>query len=296
MCYGVPILANNDKAVYGKGTSSHTTTCEQLKLNEDQWIKYEYHWWDKQLIMDHYDPVGEDIIAGIDRRIAEKHATALVQTHFRTQKQLIEWLKDNKDEWGRLLEHGSPTMIKAVCPALADYNKKIKSFKVSDKTNPYQAENIPDIKTLKKALPKKVRDQVGDQVWNQVGDQVRNQVGDQVRNQVRDQVRNQVRNQVWDQVWNQVGDQVWNQVGDQVRNQVGDQVWNQVRNQVWDQVWNQVGATSYWAVKMTLGLPIKHWFFDFLKLGVMVVFVHGKVKVFGKGGKYLGEYDESEFN
>ena len=232
MCYGVAILANNDKAVYGKGTSSHTTTCEQLKLNEDQWIKYEYHWWDKQLVMDHYDPVGEDIIAGIDRRIAEKHATALVQTHFRTQKQLIEWLKDNKDEWGRLLEHGSPTMIKAVCPALADYNKKIKSFKVSDKTNPYQAEKLPDIKTLKKALPKKVRNQV----WAQVGAQVRDQVG------------------------------------------------------------AQVGATSYWAVKMTFGLPIKHWFFDFLKLGVMVVFVHGKVKVFGKGGKYLGEYDESEFN
>ena len=28
----------------------------------------------------------------------------------------------------------------------------------------------------------------------------------------------------------------------------------------------------------------------------MIVFVKGKVKVFGKGGKYLGEYSESEFN
>ena len=71
-----------------------------------------------------------------------------------------------------------------------------------------------------------------------------------------------------------------------------DQVRAQVRAQVGDQVW----ATSYWAIKMTFGLPIKHWFFDFLKLGVMVVFVQGKVKVFGKNGKYLGEYDEKDFN
>ena len=72
------------------------------------------------------------------------------------------------------------------------------------------------------------------------------------------------------------------------------QVRGQVRGQVWDQVWDQVWATSYWGVKITLGLPIDHWFFDFLKLGVMIVFVTGKVKVFGKKGKYLGEYDESE--
>ena len=89
--------------------------------------------------------------------------------------------------------------------------------------------------------------------------------------------------QVWAQVRAQVGDQVW------------DQVWDQVRDQVRDQVGDQVWATSYWAVKVTLGLPIKHWFFDFLKLGVMVVFVQGKIKVFGKRGKYLGEYDQKDF-
>ena len=70
---------------------------------------------------------------------------------------------------------------------------------------------------------------------------------------------------------------------------------DQVRGQVWDQIGDQVWATSYWAVKITLGLPIKHWFFDFLKLGVMILFVSGKVKVFGKKGKFLGEYDEEEF-
>jgi hypothetical protein len=40
---------------------------------------------------------------------------------------------------------------------------------------------------------------------------------------------------------------------------------------------------------------MNHWFFDFLKLGVMIVFVQGKVKVFGKKGKYLGEYDMEDF-
>jgi hypothetical protein len=80
----------------------------------------------------------------------------------------------------------------------------------------------------------------------------------------------------------------------QVRNQVRNQVWNQVGNQVWNQVRNQVGATSYWAIKLYFGLPISHWFGDFIKLGVMIIFVNGKIKVFGKKGKYLGEYDEKD--
>ena len=84
-----------------------------------------------------------------------------------------------------------------------------------------------------------------------------------------------------------------------VRARVSNQVGNQVRNQVWDQVgipvWNQVGATSYWGIKIALSLPIRHWFFDFLELGVMIVFVQGKVKVFGKKGKYLGEYSQEDF-
>ena len=61
---------------------------------------------------------------------------------------------------------------------------------------------------------------------------------------------------------------------------------------MWDQVW----ATSYWGIKVTLGLPIKHWFFDFLKLGVMIILVQGKVKVFGKKGMFLGEYDRKDFD
>ena len=98
---------------------------------------------------------------------------------------------------------------------------------------------------------------------------------DKVRDKVRDKVSDQVSYQVWDQVW--------------------DQVSYQVRDQVWDQVRDQVRATSYWGVKIALDLPVKHWFFDFLKLGVMIIFVKDKVKIFGKKGMYLGEYDESEF-
>jgi hypothetical protein len=90
-----------------------------------------------------------------------------------------------------------------------------------------------------------------------------------------------------------VRDQVGAQVRDQLWDQVGDQVWAQVRDQLWDQIRDQVWATSYWAVKCILELPIKHWYFDFLKLGVMIVFVDGKIKIFGKKGKYLGEYEIS---
>ena len=87
---------------------------------------------------------------------------------------------------------------------------------------------------------------------------------------------------LWAQVWDQVRDQVWAQV----RDQVGAQVWAQVGG--------QVRATSYWAMNIYFSLGIIHPFFDFLKLGVMVVFLKGKVKVFGKKGKFLGEFDESE--
>ena len=107
----------------------------------------------------------------------------------------------------------------------------------------------------------------------------------------------QVRDQVWDQVGDQVGNQVWAQVWAQVRAQVRDQVWDQVRDQVWDQggdqvgaqVWAQVGAIAYFAIKLFLDLPYEHPVFDLIRLGVIVVNVNGKYKIFGKNGKYLGE-------
>jgi hypothetical protein len=86
--------------------------------------------------------------------------------------------------------------------------------------------------------------------------------------------------QVWDQVWAQVMDQVGAQVGDQVGDQVRDQVWDQVR------------VFAYYAIKLFLDLPYEHPAFDLVRLGIIVVTVDGKVKVFGKDGKFLGEFDE----
>jgi len=289
MCQGIAIFANNKRVVYGKKTNSHSTTAKQLRINEDKYRHYEYLWWEKDLQEVHMDRIAEDILKGIDKKIAYGLASQLVKDNFTTQTGLAKWLKGVPDEWDKLLDPKFKTLAKKVNPALVLYQDRIKRFKKTkiEKYNPYQATKLPTLKQLKsfKKLAQ-VGDQVGDQVRDQVGDQVGAQVGDQVGDQVWDQVRAQV--------WAQVRAQVRAQVGDQVRDQVRDQVWAQVRAQVWAQVRAQQYATSYWAIKVILGLPIKHWFFDFLKLGVMVVFVKGKVKVFGKKGKFLGEYNEED--
>ena len=174
-------------------------------------------------------------------------------------------------------------------PQLKDISKRLANYK---SINPITAEVLP---------PKEKILNIMAQVGAQVRDQVRNQVGAQVWAQVGAQVRDQVGAQVGDQVWAQVGDQVWDQVGAQVRAQVGDQVWAQVRAQVWaqvgdqvrdqvgNQVWAQVGAIAYFAIKLFLDLPYEHPVFDLIRLGVIVVNVNGKYKIFGKNGKYLGE-------
>ena len=158
--------------------------------------------------------------------------------------------------------------LKNIFPEVYDLLNRCKKYKP---INPITATQLPPEKDVKKIL-KKVRNQV------------RNQVRDQVGNQVRDQVGDQVRDQVWDQVRDQVGDQVRDQVGDQVRNQVRDQVWNQV--------WDQVCTISYWAVKKFCNLKYEHPVFDLIRMGVIVVHLNGKIKIYGKNGKFLGEYDE----
>ena len=111
-----------------------------------------------------------------------------------------------------------------------------------------------------------------------------------------------VHNLVWGRVWNRVyyrvrgrvRDRVGDRVYARIRDQVRDQVWDQVWDQVLDQVRDQVVAVSYWSINIHFKLGASHWFGDFLKLGVMPIFVGGKIKFFGKKGKYLGEYDEKE--
>ena len=118
------------------------------------------------------------------------------------------------------------------------------------------------------------------------------------------QVGAQVRDQVWAQVSAQVGAQVGVQVGVQVGAQVRDQVGAQVRDQAWAQVgaqvWAQVGAQEYicgyYAVKEFMNLDYDHPAFEYIRMGVMVISVNGKLKVFGKGGKFLGEFDDKAIN
>ena len=73
-----------------------------------------------------------------------------------------------------------------------------------------------------------------------------------------------------------------------VRAQVGVRVWDQVRAQVRAQVY----CCAYYAVKKFMKLDYEHPVFDLIRLGVMVVSVMGRYKVFGKNGKYLGEIED----
>jgi hypothetical protein len=72
---------------------------------------------------------------------------------------------------------------------------------------------------------------------------------------------------------------------------VWDQVWDQVGAQVWDQVGAQVRVCSYRAVTDFFNLDYDHPAFQLIRLGIMAINVLGKIKVFGKNGKFLGEVD-----
>ena len=150
--------------------------------------------------------------------------------------------------------------VESFFPILKDVKTRLSDYKP---INPIIAEEMPD-----KSKIKKIMNPVRDQVWNQVGDQV--------WAPVRDQVGAQVGAQVWDQVWAPVRAQV--------RDPVWDQVWDQVRDQVW--------VCAYKAVADFFNLDYDHPGFELIRLGIMVIRVLGKFKVFGKGGKYLGEIDE----
>jgi len=164
--------------------------------------------------------------------------------------------------------------IESLFPFLKDIKTRLKDYKP---TNPIMAETMPEPNKIKKIMAQvgaQVGDQVRDQVWAQVGDQVGAQVGDQVRDQVGDQVRAQVG----DHVWAQVGAQVWAQVGAQVGDQVRDQVW----------------VCSYKTIADFFNIDYDHPAFELVRLGIMVVNILGKFKIFGKGGKYLGEVDSKK--
>ena len=162
------------------------------------------------------------------------------------------------------------TPVESFFPFLKNLNSRLKEYRPK---NPITGEIMPPIDKIKATM-----DQIRDQVGDQVGDQVWDQVGAQIRDQIRAQVGAQVGAQVWDQVLDQVLDQVWDQVGDQVLDQVGDQVWDQVR------------VCAYKAIADFFGLDCDHPAFELVRMGIIVVEVREKFKVFGKAGKYLGEF------
>jgi hypothetical protein len=184
--------------------------------------------------------------------------------------------------------------ITDLVPEIKGILKRLEKY---EPINPINAEKLPPKRKLKSILSK-----IKKQGRAQVRHQARDQVWDQVRDQVRAQVRAQVGDQVWDQVRARVRDQVWDQVRDQVRARVRDQVWDQVRDQVWDQVRAQVRAqvgdqvwmTAYFAVKEFLNLDYDHPAFDLIRLGVIVIKVSDRFKVFGKNGKFLGEFKDEK--
>src|SRR3990167_1059460 len=92
MCEGIAIFVNNKKALCGKGTSSHSEAVIKLKINEDDYRKYEYHFWDKRLVADKYDSTAEQILAHIDKKKAYMLAKRLVAKDFNTDTKIIKWL------------------------------------------------------------------------------------------------------------------------------------------------------------------------------------------------------------
>jgi hypothetical protein len=144
------------------------------------------------------------------------------------------------------------------------------------KFNPYTATKLPDKKLL--IWPSSIKNQDWDQIWDQFGEQV------------CDRIRSQVGGQIVDQL----DDHITSHISDQLDLKIYDKIGYDAPCKVFDQFATQVLATSYCAINIYFKLGITHPFFEFLKLGVIVIFINGKVKIFGKKGKYLGEYREDE--
>ncbi len=104
MCVGVPMFADNKKALFGKKTNSHSTACEMLGINEDRFRKYEYHWWKKELVDEHYDRTAEEMLSFIKKSTSDKLIKQLIKKELHTPEQLYKWLKDVKEEWDYLPE------------------------------------------------------------------------------------------------------------------------------------------------------------------------------------------------
>ena len=167
--------------------------------------------------------------------------------------------RENAEAWVKKLD------FKTVVPNweyVEDILKRLKTYKP---VNPITATKMPDKKALIKNLQA-----VWDSVWASVWDSM------------------------WSSVRDSVGASVWDSVRDSVRDSVWDSVRASVRASVGDSVWEQSYIAGYLAVKEFMHLDYEHPSFDLIRMGVIVVIVDGKVKVFGNKGKFLGEFDEKE--
>ncbi len=115
---------------------------------------------------------------------------------------------------------------------------------------------------------------------------------EQIMRGVLVRIKDSVWNSVWASVRDSVGDSVWNSVWASVRASVGVSVGDSVRASVWDSVGGQSAICGYHAINKFLKLGIEHPAFDLVELGVIVVQTGGMVKVYGKKGKFLGEFRE----
>ena len=187
-----------------------------------------------------------------------------------------------------IIKYKKTHKIKDIFPEVHSLLERCKKYKP---IKPITATALPPEKEIKRVL-KKIRDSVRASVGASVRDSVRASVRASVRDSVWDSVRDSVRDSVGASVrasvWDSVGDSVWDSVGASVWDSVGDSVWDSV----WDSVRDSVYIVSYYAIKEFMDSDYEHPVFDLIRMGVIIVFLNGKIKIYGKDGIFLGEYDE----
>jgi hypothetical protein len=102
MCYGIPLFSNGKKVIYGVGTNSHSTTAEKQHFNEDDYRKYEFHWWKGIIEDEHYDSDAEEILKHINKKKADALVRKFVAENFNTPFKIYKWLKDVPGDWSHL--------------------------------------------------------------------------------------------------------------------------------------------------------------------------------------------------
>ena len=174
--------------------------------------------------------------------------------------------------------------IKNLFPETEGLLKRLKSYKF---INPINAEKLPSKKKIKRILK---------EIKLNTGDSVRAPVWPSVSEAVWDSVRASVWPSVWDSVWPSVWDSVrtpvWASVSEAVWHSVWPSVSEAVRDSVWDSVWAQSHIAGYKAIVSFLKLDFDCPAFNLIRLGIIVVKIPYKFKIFGKNGKYLGEIDD----